>query len=382
METPPPLPRPVVWDSSLGSVAHLPGSPDVRIEGKIIDASVQVMAGNAGGSGTIVDIHNGLALVLTCRHVAPHASLPLQVTTPNGKRYAGRFIGVDRQGADLAALAIWSDAHMTYTPVAALPAQSAELLLQIGYPRTKGPRLAFGYCKGYPSSSRGVPNMEVAMNTDYGDSGSGIFRVADGQLVGVLWGGARNSTTASGAAEINRFLEDHCVRFFPNCRRRPGNLLPLERPRQPQPSRPGPGEPPGLSPLSPVVEQPPTSGSTATRPVAPVPGTTAPSQDILLQELQRIRNQLEDIKNIKSEPGPQGLPGQPGQRGERGPAGESGVAGPPGPPGPVGSPGERGPVGPTVKDTDVMVLRTEVEQLRKQLNDFLSNIRVRVQPVP
>ena len=76
------------------------------------------------------------------------------------------------------------------------------------------------------------------------------------------------------------------------------------------------------------------------------------------------------------------MPGQPGQRGERGPAGESGVAGPPGPPGPVGSPGERGPVGPTVKDTDVMVLRTEVEQLRKQLNDFLSNIRVRVQPVP
>lgn len=246
--------------------------PGTSIPPQVVAASVRVQQGPASGSGTVVQVTaDRLALVLTCRHVVAGGAQPVRVTFAAGETYEGVFLAADEH-ADLAAVAVAlrREHAAAAAPLAATAARSGEVCWQVGYPGGRGPVVRQGPVRDTGLvSAAGVPVLGTGFPVQPGDSGSGLVRVADGALVGVVWGSSPEGAAATPLPAVERFLSRACPRWCP--------------PRPPAVPRPADGE------------------------LAALRG-----------ELAWLRTELEQLRQ---------RPGPPGPRGERGPPGE------PGPPG-------------------------------------------------
>jgi hypothetical protein len=339
------------------SISEMRYTKDVPSE--IVAASVKVSAGNSGGSGTCihVDHQRGVAIIITCRHVTGSSPRNLTVTFPSGLKADGVLVSVDNQ-ADLAAIAISTKDDMPFIPVADAQPYKGEKLWQVGYPQGRGPVQREGSFLGYNSHNRSQWNLTMDATSIPGDSGSGIFRVSDGKLVGVLWGGP--TIVGTGVHDIRRFVEERCV----------GKWLPCppwaRPPREPGVPPDGPGSPGGPGRPPEILPKPP---ETSPRPpeTSPTPPKTDPTvaQQIASLQAQIIQLRIE-VTSISKEPGSPGPRGKDGRDGDPGPAGPAGSKGDPGPR------GEPGPPGKGIDPADLEALNQQLGFLRVELSKLKS----------
>lgn len=340
----------------------------------------------SGGSATIVAIdEERRALVLGCRHVSPHGQAKIKVQTTDKSWHPAEFIAVDSR-ADLSAVWFTAPEGTLWVPLAVEEAASGAGVYQVGYPRGEGPVQRSGLCRGYQGSyGRSVPCLGLGFPVISGDSGSGVFRVADGLLCGVVWGGDGRETSCTGLADIHRFAMEKCARWFPGGAQRQPPKVPV------QPDAPKtPIGPPGGPIVGPPV--PPADRDKALldaiqkeldKAMAPINARLdamngkkpaepkLPDLEPILAKLDVLQRQLEAVQ---LKPGPAGKDGAPG------PGGPQGM---PGPAGPQGSQGVAGPPGSAGKDADsaeLAALRREVEALKLTIQSIQGTIRIQVQP--
>lgn len=297
-------------------------------------ASVQI---NKGGSGTIVHVEGGKALVLTCRHVA-EAVGAARVTFNGGRTVkAAEEFFVDKDSADLAMFVIDVDDDVQAVDIADEDVQRGDEVVQIGYPNGGGIKGRTGTVQEVRPGKQVLTSLQVAT----GDSGSGMFR--HGKLVGVIAWNAR--PTQSDSREYNGMAVcfPEVRRFVLACRGRLRERLKL----------------PPLADATPKQKVPETPNPAPMPPAAP-PSVAGPAGPAGPQ-------------------GPAGKDGSPGATGERGPPGPKGEQGPPGVQGPAGS------VSPGILEAlqkQLEAMRAEQAAQRELLNNLKGTIRVRVNPVP
>ncbi len=170
----------------------------------VVRVSVVEPDGMSHGSGTLVDLRERFALVVTNWHVVRDATGPIHVTFPDGFRSAARVLRIDRDW-DLAALLIWRP-QATPVPIASRAPQPGDPLTIAGY----GPgnyRAVIGRCTQYvaPSERHPFEMVEVSVAARQGDSGGPIFNMS-GELAGVLFGSGGGTTSGSYAGRVHQFL--------------------------------------------------------------------------------------------------------------------------------------------------------------------------------
>lgn len=171
----------------------------------VVRVTAQESDGMAQGSGTLVDVRDQLALVVTNWHVVRDATGPIHVVFPDGFQSAARVLQVDRDW-DLAALLIWRP-RVAAVPLASTAPRPGDQLTIAGY----GPgsyRAVPGRCTQYvaPSTRHPYEMVEVSTMAREGDSGGPIFNDR-GELAGVLFGSGGGTTAGSYAGRVREFLK-------------------------------------------------------------------------------------------------------------------------------------------------------------------------------
>lgn len=253
-----------------------------------------------GGSGTIVHVEGGQALILTNKHVV---SRPCDITVHwyNGHSVRGTFLACDDR-ADLGAILIDAPAGTPFVPVSRTRPPVGTVIAQAGYP---GPKRVLekrtAQVVRYSGYGPGVYNLDLNFVSRPGDSGSGVFLPKEKTLCGVVWGG-----NGSGAVAVE---QAHVYSFYLSCFERWKKKPP--GPTQPPGSPPGNPGPPPVTP--PPVTPPGIPGMPPVEPPSiPVP-PPAPDRAIidgLLKRLEalekvepskafdKIHNELERAKSI------------------------------------------------------------------------------------
>jgi len=179
-ESPTPSAEPTTHDPRAAAERAMRSTVRLRVE----DAS-----GTSIGTGTIIDVHEDEALVVTCGHVFRQLKrggrIWIDMFLPGATQpVAGQLLDFDLQ-RDIAVVAMRPG----------LPVQAARVG-SLSYKPTKGePVFSIGCDRGAPPTIRpsrvtaidryqGRPNIEVAGKPVDGRSGGGLF-TADGQLIGV-----------------------------------------------------------------------------------------------------------------------------------------------------------------------------------------------------
>jgi len=181
-------------------------APDyARLTVKVTAAGVGTV-GN--GSGTVVAAGAGGVRVLTCRHVVEGATA-VTVTAHDGRVHRATVAAVDGR-ADLALLRLTQAADL---PAARLagddPLDRGTAVVKSGHPGAghrvegRGRVVGHSWAVGDPTNRSAIADTPSVG----GDSGGGLFRAADGRLVGVVWGGANGQLYAVHAREVARFLK-------------------------------------------------------------------------------------------------------------------------------------------------------------------------------
>ena len=161
--------------------------------------------GSSLGSGTLVDVRDDYALVVTNWHVVRDAPQHVTVTFPNGFQTAARVIRMDRHW-DLAALVVWNPGNVEPVGIATTAPQPGDALTIAGY-GAGNYRSAEGKCTQYLAPGANFPYemVEVSVQARQGDSGGPIFN-HQGELAGVLFGAGRGTTSGSYAGRVQQFL--------------------------------------------------------------------------------------------------------------------------------------------------------------------------------
>lgn len=225
----------------------------------------------SSGSGTIIHVENGEALVVTCKHVV---SRPSSITVSYYNKFSvkGEYLAHD-QYADLAFVVIKADSTTPFVPVAKSRVTVGTPIHQAGYPGGQGPVKRFAKVFGYTGrQANGNYDLRISFASRPGDSGSGVFNPAEKGLCGVVWGGDGREAIAVEQYDIKRFYET-CLPIF---RRRPRN----------------PGVPPSQPPGTPV--QPPVGPPGSEPPVSPpaAPETKPGALEAALKKLKEIEEAL------------------------------------------------------------------------------------------
>lgn len=192
-----------------------------------IGNSFQDAAGNGPGvlgSGTAVARDGNYVLVLTCQHLFGDGQGQLVATTPAGQSFEAQFLGVDQTGADLAAVAIKDTQNVVPVAEIADPGTTpaGTPVYAVGYPGGDRQEIRSGT---YSSPRMGI-TYTADLSPEQGMSGGGMFRAADGKLIGVTITKDQQSwlkTTGGfvGPARVHAFLGDQiCLRWFPRLRDR------------------------------------------------------------------------------------------------------------------------------------------------------------------
>lgn len=166
---------------------------------------LQVIDGKKGcGSGTVVRPN----FVLTNRHMV--SKNDPKVVTQEGKEYTGLVRKVSTQeSVDLALIQV---PELPLPPVGLAPSRPSltEKLRQFGFPLGKfRPITGTRHRSFYPDSA----NLFLAMPSDHGDSGAGVFN-EKGELVGVCVGGVTNEVGQPMEPRISINVDIKDVRKF------------------------------------------------------------------------------------------------------------------------------------------------------------------------
>lgn len=158
------------------------------------------------GSGTLIDVRDPYALVVTNWHVIREAAGEISVVFPDGFRSAARVVQHDADW-DLAALSIWKPGALPVR-ISTEPPKPGDMLTIAGYGSDGAFRAVSGPCTQYLSPSQQHPHeiVELAAVARQGDSGGPIFN-ARGELAGVLFGSVDNTTSGSHGPRVLKFLE-------------------------------------------------------------------------------------------------------------------------------------------------------------------------------
>lgn len=158
------------------------------------------------GSGTLIDVRDPYALVVTNWHVIREAAGEISVVFPDGFRSAARVVQHDADW-DLAALSIWKPNALPVR-ISTEPPKPGEPLNIAGYGTDGTFRAVSGACTQYLSPGQQHPHeiVELAAAARQGDSGGPILN-ARGELAGVLFGSAGNTTSGSYGPRVLKFLE-------------------------------------------------------------------------------------------------------------------------------------------------------------------------------
>ena len=171
-----------------------------------------------GGSGTVIKKTAGAFYVLSCRHVVEHEGAigngRLTLITHDGKRYRASVVAHSAQ-ADLSIMKATGAADVEAVRVAdAEEYTPGTRVIKVGYPGG-GPRVVLEgeMCNFY---NRSVDHPEVISTVATaqslsGDSGGGLFRAGDRQLVGVIWGGSGDGLRAVRLTDIRTLLRKAAV---------------------------------------------------------------------------------------------------------------------------------------------------------------------------
>lgn len=368
------------WGQCPGGVCPVPGGvnrprPAAPAKGSIEECVCQVFASRGAGSGVCVWAKDGLAIVLTAKHVYSQSprdppsswrSGPTRLVFPDGRSYRTSET-LDHPTADLVGVLIrYQGEAPAATGVATEePARSAKVW-KVGYPALSNGTAPQDVRTGVAVGPAGG-ELKCRVLLRSGDSGGGTF-TADGRLVAIMTntkGG--DSTEAYGVA--TRICYDHA---YLTCFRRwqiGGGARPA--PRSPAPTQPPRTEeaitpPAGVTPIVPA--QPPPTAS---------PDAAALSQLIAMQ--QQIIDRLGRLEARPGTPGPKGPAGEKGEPGERGPAGPAGERGA------QGSAGQPGPAGPSGKPADesrLAALEQQLAELRQRVEAQTNQPAQRVRVVP
>ncbi len=251
--------RPIWPGSRPPQAPQAPASP-APVPQWIVDASVRVSVQEAGknggwmGSGTVfcLDYTQGKAFIVTNHHVVPREhGESIQVKFPSGKTVSAAFIATETE-PDLSIIACDVSVATSCVPLADAFPPAGTPVFQVGYPLGNGPVRRKGISRGQAGVvDRRFYAVDFSMDSDHGDSGSGIFQQSDGKLCAILWGGDK-PTRSSSAVPVNylhKMLSDleaeHVIIGVGVIRQRPG-----------QPAQPvtpvGPG-----TPVTPVAPAPP-----------------------------------------------------------------------------------------------------------------------------
>jgi hypothetical protein len=173
-------------------------------------AVVRIYAAEKGsqsiGSGTLIDVREQYGLVITNWHVIRDATGEISVVFPDGFYSAARVVKSD-QDWDLAALSIWRPKMPPVRISNELP-KPRDLLTIAGYGSDGIFRAVTGPCTQYLAPSAKHPHeiIELGVSARQGDSGGPIFN-SRGELSGVLFGSAGNTTAGSYGGRVLQFLE-------------------------------------------------------------------------------------------------------------------------------------------------------------------------------
>jgi hypothetical protein len=182
------------------AAATLPSHPAV------VRVIVAEKDGQSLGSGTLIDVKDPYALVVTNWHVIREAAGEINVIFPDGFRSPARVVQHDADW-DLAALSIWKPNVLPVRISTELP-KIGEPLTIAGYGSDGAFRAVSGRCTQYMSPSEKHPReiVELAAVARQGDSGGPIFNQR-GELAGVLFGSVDNTTSGSYGGRVLQFLE-------------------------------------------------------------------------------------------------------------------------------------------------------------------------------
>lgn len=260
---------------------------------------MRIKADNSIGSGTVIAVEEGKAIVLTAHHVVGSART-VTVDFPF-RPVQGRVIA-NGGAIDLAAIEVDAPSWITCVPVADSPPPNGSHVTQVGFPHGWGPVTRSGQIHGTAGAIAGSQVNGYSFDIQPGDSGSGAFN-DDGQLVGVCnWGGTGQCLSVS-VRDINAFISQRCQPLFPNL---------FKRLRHP-------ANPPGTVPVTPIPPAPAPVDLggvhakldkilSAIEGQAPVGGKVAQALDGLQKQVQshggivaalpdKIKSQLEALPN-------------------------------------------------------------------------------------
>lgn len=250
--------------------------PAANPEAASVYVTHQRVGSTGHGSGTVVACENGVALVLTNRHVCPDQGQSIVVKWTHGGTAFARWLCVD-EWADLAALAVAVPNDCEVCPPARRAPEAGESVVQFGYSVTPGPLRRIGMAlkqDGWRSLS-GLQDWTASTGSQPGDSGSGVFN-EKGQIVAVVWGGDTSRARCVMLRDVRRFLRGPLLRpWFPKFQ-----ATLVESPEPPLAQAPSPPQAP------PVSDRPPTVPPDAVRdvevlPIAPRPvGRLRPFQPL------------------------------------------------------------------------------------------------------
>lgn len=192
------------------------------------------------GTGTVVAVEDGVALIVTNRHVCPSPAAVV-VVWPDGHRAFARWLGVDAQ-ADLCALEAVAPKDCPACPPAASEPRPGEAVAFYGYRGGFRPLKRLGAFLGFGGFAGSDPVYMVGVPSAPGDSGAGLVN-EKGELVGVVWGvDARGRANHVGRAAVVRFLRRLPLPRFVKFRER---MLLIETPEPPPAGSPSAVCPPG-----------------------------------------------------------------------------------------------------------------------------------------
>lgn len=171
------------------------------------------------GSGTLIDLRDQFALVITNWHVVRDAKGMVEVVFPGGFTSKARALKVDPDW-DLAALVIWRP-PVEPVKIAPIAPKPGEQLTICGYGQGMY-RSATGRCTQYYAPRQDFPQHMVELDVEarQGDSGGPIFN-RNGELAGVLFGAGQGTTLGSFGGRVDSFLAS----LAPDIGQRAENLL-------------------------------------------------------------------------------------------------------------------------------------------------------------
>lgn len=219
--------------------------PLVKVEGKppstltdknastiLAKSSVRVICRQAGGrtgqgSGTVIRRDKDKFYVLTCSHVAEPAARYSQLVVVHGAKAFPAKLLVYCPVRDLALLECQGVTDAVPATVAKADSYVAGTpLFRCGYPKAGPRKVVRGRVLPVRAHAGGHPLVKLLTATPpsiSGDSGGGVFRASDGQLIGVNYASdGHTSMTAARLESIWKLLNYSGVKFD-------GSTLPMPR---------------------------------------------------------------------------------------------------------------------------------------------------------